>query len=335
MDIMRYVMTIAVITVHFNYLTGYDLPYILGHHAVGGFFAIAGYLIYPNYIKKGSFMKYIAHRARRILPSYFAVVLFCAIGFACISSLGAGEYFLSSGFWKYLCANLTFLNWLHPVLPGVFDTPQFVTDTVNGALWTMKVDWLLCFFMPVFIWITVTRKWCTPQQGAVLFILFSIAYSFAMSYLVRISGGNGLYAMLERQVFGQAYFFFFGMLVYFMRDFFTRHTPEMLVTGISIYLVSGAFGPALYMLFNPAGMTMILLSLSLMKPTVSWLHHRNNIAYEMYLSHFPVIQLCVYTGVCSNGPWVAGAVVLTATVTVAWLIHHLALRINSSYRAIH
>ena len=81
---------------------------------------------------------------RRILPPYWATVVLFAIllGFCSASP----DYFLSGQFWKYLIANLCFVNFVEPALPGVFDGME--VTAVNGSLWTMKVEWMLYLSMP-------------------------------------------------------------------------------------------------------------------------------------------------------------------------------------------
>lgn len=39
---------------------------------------------------------------------------------------------------KYVAANLVFLNFTHPNLPGLFESNSL--QAINGALWTLKIE---------------------------------------------------------------------------------------------------------------------------------------------------------------------------------------------------
>ncbi len=181
---MRYVLSIAVIIAHVDYLTGYSLPFpFSSFEAVGGFFAISGFLMYPNYVRHGDALKYTRQRARRILPPYLFIVIACAFGFSLISELPFSKYFRSEGVAAYLGANISFLNWLHPDLPGVFEGEPYVTQAVNGSLWTMKVEWCLYFSVPIFIWVSSFFKRMSYHWKTLIVIFISIAYRQIFSYL--------------------------------------------------------------------------------------------------------------------------------------------------------
>lgn len=77
------------------------------------------------------------------------IVVACAAGLVFASDLTPAQYFTDSGLIKYLAANLSFLNFLHPTLPGVFQGQEFVNPAVNGSLWTMKIEWALYLSVPL------------------------------------------------------------------------------------------------------------------------------------------------------------------------------------------
>ena len=83
-------------------------------------------------------------------PAYFTVVMLCAIGLVAVSSLNVADYF-STAWTKYVVANLLFLNFLHPTLPGVFEGNKI--PEVNGALWTLKIEVLFYLSVPVFVFL--------------------------------------------------------------------------------------------------------------------------------------------------------------------------------------
>ena len=320
MDLVRYILALAVIVAHTNELTGNHIPFfITSFEAVGGFFALSGFLMYPNYLRHNNFWKYLRQRGRRIIPPYIFIVLLSAIFLVVASTLPAGRYFTSSGFWEYLGANLSFLNWLHPDLPGVFRGSRYVAAAVNGSLWTMKIEWCLYFSVPLFILLLRYLKRISNLTLTAVVILFSIGYRVLFTYIYQKTGVE-LYNILSRQLMGQFSYFYFGMLVYFIKDFFTRNILWMTLGGIALLLLS-RLSVFCSIILNPAAITMLVMAISLMPYTLPALHHRNNVSYEMYLFHFPIIQFGIFLGIAQNNVWIEYLYVLSATILLSIAVH--------------
>lgn len=321
MDIMRYILSIAVIIAHVDYLTSYNIYFPLSSfEAVGGFFAISGFLMYPNYIRHGNALRYTRQRARRILPPYAFIVIACALGFSLISDLPASSYFQSGGVTAYLGANISFLNWLHPDLPGVFQGESYVTQAVNGSLWTMKVEWCLYFSVPCFIWLSSKIKRIPTHWIALIIIVLSIIYRQVFT-LLYYSTGNEIYNILRRQIFGQMAFFYVGMLIYFVKDIFTAHLWHILIAGVVCKIFLPYISPSLQIIIEPFAISAIVLALSLIPYDIKCLRHRNNVSYEMYLFHFPIIQLGIWLGLSSEGKTAMITYVFLATTLLAYIVH--------------
>lgn len=321
MDLMRYVLSIAVIIAHVDFLTGYGIPFpFSSFEGVGGFFAISGFLMYPNYIRHGNTWRYTRQRARRILPPYIFIVVACTLGLSLISDLSLKEYFQSGGVFSYLAANLTFLNWLHPELPGVFQGNEYVTPVINGSLWTMKVEWCLYFSVPCFIWLLTAVKRIPRHYMALAVIVLSIIYRLAFSYMYSLTG-NVIYEILCRQVFGQLAFFYAGMLIFFIKDFFTDHIWAFLLGGLLLRAIIPYTSGEIEIILQPFAISIIVLSLSLLPYDFGKLAHRNNISYEMYLFHFPVIQLGISLGITSAGETAFWIYTFAATALLSLLVH--------------
>ncbi|MGB8845336.1 MAG: acyltransferase family protein, partial [Terracidiphilus sp.] len=126
LDLLRLLFAVIVVLFHTSALTGITGLAVLGeycnpHFAVRGFFVISGLLIYRSYTRSTSIRSYLEKRVRRIYPAYFVVVVGAA-AFLPLLTLGFPAYIYGGAFWKYLGANLLFLNFLAPNLPGVFTT---------------------------------------------------------------------------------------------------------------------------------------------------------------------------------------------------------------------
>ncbi|MEE3343377.1 MAG: acyltransferase [Bacilli bacterium] len=114
-----------------------------GAIGVSVFFTISGYYIAKSITKKGS-NNYIKKRLTRLLPSIVIVVLMCTflIG-PFITNLSIKDYFFNKQTYLYLL-NSIFIP-IHN-LPGVF-TKNIYGKTVNGALWTMSIQFMCYIYI--------------------------------------------------------------------------------------------------------------------------------------------------------------------------------------------
>ncbi len=328
MDVMRYVLATCIIISHFFILNNYESPLTrVSYFFVAGFFAMAGFVVYPTFLKSDSLSGYIRRRARHILPPYIFIVVICAVGFSLISSLSLKDYFLSPDLYKYLAANLTFLNWLHPSLPGVFDGPQFATDSVNPSLWTMKVDW--CLYLSVPLVFFLIRKWRMKRNLILLsLIILSIIYRFGF-VMLHVATQKEIYNILGRQFFGQMAYFYAGMMIYFYREKIERHLSLLTITAGVLFVLSITVIPFGDIIICPFAYSMLLLGISLFKKTDSRWRHRYNFSFEMYLFRAPIIQLSIFLGIGALPRWQNFSIILLATVAVSLLYKFLYLRLKS------
>jgi len=175
---------------------------------VEAFFVVSGFLIFMSYERSSSISSYAEKRIRRIVPAYVLVIMLCAIGFLFISSKPYEEYF-SPKWLEYVFANLSFLNFIEHTLPGVFEDNNVAT--VNGALWTLKIEVMFYVSVPIFV-ILFRRFGCLPVLVLVYFS--SVLYAYGFSVLAEDTGSN-LYAVLGRQLPGQLSFFMAGAFFYY------------------------------------------------------------------------------------------------------------------------
>lgn len=322
MDLMRYVLALGVIVAHFNELAHHDVPFFISSfESVGAFFVLSGFLVYPSFEKHRRLGRYISGRARRILPPYLFIVLLCALGLVFVSALPALDYFSSSGFWKYLAANVTFLNWIHPDLPGVFEGPEYLTPAVNGSLWTMKVEWCLYLSVPVTVWF-ISRFHTSRLTTVCWIIVLSLLYRQCLMWLYDYTGSN-LVLILSRQFFGQLAYFYIGVAIYFCLDRFKRHLAAMFGIGLFLYIIYPHI-PSGDIFIAPFAVGLVVMAISLTEKTPGLLRHRHNVSYELYLFHFPLIQLLIYTGF-NNLPVYYSFPVLLLCVTLLSLLSHFLL----------
>jgi peptidoglycan/LPS O-acetylase OafA/YrhL len=83
---------------------------------------VSGFLVFMSFERSSSLASYARKRMRRIYPAYFTVVMLCAVGLPQSVRKGSLDYF-SLAWGKYVLANLVFLNFLQPGLPGVLPNP--------------------------------------------------------------------------------------------------------------------------------------------------------------------------------------------------------------------
>src|ERR1700722_16764699 len=105
-DLLRLIFASMVVIVHCSELSDAHglrwLPVVLSQRmAVEGFFTMSGCLVVASYERSSSLKEYFEKRARRILPLYWCVLIFCIILGASLSSLSLKEFLWSSDLRKY------------------------------------------------------------------------------------------------------------------------------------------------------------------------------------------------------------------------------------------
>ena len=295
MSLVRYLLAIGVMIAHFNILCGADISwFVTSYEVVCGFFVLSGFLLVYPILRGKPIKKYLVDRAWRLLPSYICIVLLCAITFCFVSTLSIKDYFFSIDFWKYLAANLTSLNFLHPTLPGVFT--GMANDAVNGSLWTIKIEWQLSVTIP-FVILFLRKFNFRFRQSILLIFVLSIAYKLFLLYRYSTTGSE-IYLILGRQFVGQLIYFYSGVMLYTYYDSILHHLKRWLLPAIFIFLTFKFVGDGFYYhnLIYPFVLSIIIVSLSLIPHDMAtrYIDGGHNISYEIYLCHYPVFQLLAY-----------------------------------------
>ena len=318
MGVVRYLLAISVVIAHFNILAGGDVPILFtSYSAVGGFFTLSGFLIYGSYLKRGDTYRYIRSRMIRLLPAYWATVLIFAAALVGVSTMSASGYFTSPQFWKYLAANMAFMNFLEPDLPGVFQSQAI--SAVNVSLWTMKVEWMLYLSVPAVVWLIRKTKFKALYVLICIYI-FSICYRLCFHWL-HAATGNELYNILGRQFIGQLMYFYIGVLIYYYLDAFLRHKWIILSMAVCLSLCSDWI-PYFNIIVHPLSFGSLVVWLSMVGKWGTFEGRKDNVSYNMYLVHAPIIQLVAVSGLMGRvGMWTSFMMAMIAIVFLSVAIN--------------
>ncbi len=318
LDLLRLVFAVIVCLVHAYKLSGYrELEWIPGllpssDAAVKGFFVVSGFLIFKSFEESPCIRSYFVKRVRRIFPAYFVVVMLCALFLWLVSPLPLGQYF-SFDWLKYVFANLVFLNFLHPNLPGVFE--GHIYEVVNGSLWTLKVEVMFYACVPVFVYLF-------KRFGH--FPVLAVSYLASVSYASLLNGyaadhDSAFYRELARQLPGQLSYFMAGAFFYYFLPFFVRHYKPIVALSFSIIVLASYF-------------TLPILEPFALAAIVSFcgffLYAGNvgkygDFSYGVYILHFPIIQAMIHGGWMSGNAYVFLAAAVAATLISSVAMWHL------------
>jgi len=316
-DLLRLLFSGTVLLVHAYQISGFQelevITRVLSSAvAVKSFFVVSGFLIFMSFERSESIACYAKKRVQRIYPAYFTVVMFCALGLLFISSKSAGDYF-SIAWVKYVFANLTFLNFLQPTLPGVFGSNNLTA--VNGALWTLKIEAMFYLIVPLFVFLF--RRFARLPVLMIVYF-FSISY---VNFLSEIAEQTGVvfYEQLARQLPGQLSYFMAGAFLYYFLPLFERRSGYFLVLAVLIFLAKDFFPLSI---FEPFALAIVVVFFGL------FLHVGNfgrygDFSYGVYILHFPVIQLLLYSGWFQESPWYFLMTVILITMGSAIAMWHL------------
>jgi peptidoglycan/LPS O-acetylase OafA/YrhL len=303
-DILRLILALVVVLTHCQALslqpTLAFIPHWLDSQvAVQGFFTMSGYLILGSYDRSPSFGDYIQKRARRILPAYWVALIFVLLLGTKLTSLSDSVFWLSKDTWEFIAANLSFMNFLHPNLPGLFlSSPG--EAAVNGALWTIKLE--ILFYLSVPVIFLLCRRYGKWQVLSFLFVL-SIIYRAIVEHTH--------HPVLARQLPGEFCFFALGGLAYYYLGWVEQHKLVIFIVAVAAYIASllGA-GFAL----RAVGISGMVLCFAMFFPHIQGPTKYGDFSYGIYVFHFPIIQSLIGLGLFTASPFLSvGLVLLLAT----------------------
>lgn len=285
--------------------------------SVTGFFVISGFLIAQSY-ERSSLRLYFIKRAKRLLPAYLFLIICGALLLVLLSDLSAKEYYSSIDFWEYLGANLCFMNFLHPWLPGVFNSPLINDNAVNPSLWTLKIEIGFYMIIPIlFLWFKKTK-----QCWFALLIIYVCAwiYQNGMHYL-SVYTQKDLYAFFGRQLPGMMTYFSVGIGAYIYKDVFLRYKNYLIIPAVVIMIIERHFAIEL---FTPIAWGVIVFWAAYSLKVLNNFAKYGDISYGIYIYHGMLLKILLTLGCFSAlGVWGASMVYLCLVIVVGLLSWHL------------
>ena len=321
-DHIRLFLALAVFLFHVSDLTKiadfqFFNNFVNAEVAVHSFFIVSGFLIFMSYERSSSLKRYFIKRLRRIAPGYITVILLSFLFLSLLSTLPIQDYFTSPESAKFLLANLTTLNFLHPALPGVFEGHYYTA--VNGALWTIKVE--VAFYLTVPL-IAYFYRWISPEKLLSIIFILSTFYYFAMGYFYQ-QGQNPIFVILQRQLPAQMMFFSAGALLYYHFGLFKRYSHILLLVAISAYILQNFIGTDLLYPAYALSLSVIVIYLALIFPYLGNIARYGDLSYGIYIWHFPTIQTFISLHLFDTHPTVALLGLTIIVLIFAWLSWHL------------
>lgn len=331
LDLVRFVLAAMVFVSHAHDLSGVAELSMLSAAisstlAVQAFFVISGFLIFQSYDRSSTPRSYTLKRIRRILPAYVVVVLGCAALLGLMSTLPYRTYIADPAVWKYIAANLVFLNFLAPELPGVFQ--DNIVHAVNGALWTLKIEVAFYVAVPICVWL-FHRIGRAPVLIAIY--LLSALYAAAMIWLAEARQSDA-FMELARQLPGQMTYFAAGAAIYYHFDRFRERPITILLCGLLLLAVSSV---TFELLLRPLGVALLVMSVAF-GPYLGRFGRYGDFSYGIYIIHFPVLQTLIAIGLPAHSLplflLASAALVLLLAVAMWHLVEKRFLRRDSHYR---
>jgi len=298
-------------------LGGYELAWGgLAELCIQGFFVISGALVYGSWARTQALGTYAEKRVRRLYPAYAVIILIPAL----ISLVMTGAI---GGVLRYLAANLVFLNFLAPDLPGLFEGQRYTA--VNGALWTLKIEVMFYMLLPLL-------GWMIAKAGKGKWVLLAAIYLFAEIW--RAGFAEAGQHQIARQLPGQLSFFVSGIAMWMLKDRLKdgHYGPTLAVGGALIALSVFPFMDIL----RAAGLGLAIAALAWMPGPQIKAARFGDISYGVYITHFPIVQMLIATGVFAVSPWLGGFAALILVIAASFalwrFVERPALRRDSHYR---
>lgn len=282
LNFVRLLLATAVIISHSFPLTRAQEPGYaglnLGAWAVGGFFAISGYLI-PQSRCRLTLPEYLRRRARRILPGLWACLAITAFVFAPVAAIQAGVAYDVGRAATYLFTNAATWVFQWGVGAELNGTP-FGRGAWNGSLWTIFYEVCCYLITGAILSASAARRHQAPVSGALLVACTVLTLTHALDYPNSVVPATWLGANFAG-----------GWLVASIRH---RITPRR--RSAALFLAIAAVAAAFHPVLAAAPLAFGLLYCAALARRVSW-GSATDLSYGVYLYGWPIAQLLIVTGV--------------------------------------
>lgn len=303
---VRLVLALAVVASHAFLVLGAatELTQQLGAWAVNGFFALSGYLIAASRWRLG-FGRFVWHRALRILPAFWVVLVAVAFVAAPLAAAVAGERWDAWSAFGYVWRNATL--WVTQL--GVDETLRGVPYGLewNAPLWTLAHE------ATAYVVAGVALSFAFVRRRAWLWIGLAMLAFMAATFVMYGPFDTDWPRVVEHGV-RLGGFFVAGMLLFAVRDRVPLRwwVAAICVAGFGVLWIvdlAGIVGQPLF--------AYVVLWVGARLPLR--LGTRNDLSYGVYVWAFPVQQLLVVFGV-APATGVAGSFLIATVITlvIAW-----------------
>ncbi len=295
-NIIRLFLSIWVMLFHIGSLLDIKiLKLFSGRVAVESFFVISGYLVWQSYERSNNIWQYAQKRIRRLIPGYYFLTFLCTIVGIFLTTLSFKEYFKSLALYKFTLANLAFMNFLSPRLPGVF-VGNPANEYVNGALWSLKIE--ICFYIFILIVAYICRKKIIFWLSSLIIAtrLYGILCS-QYHYILKDNFGLTAYEIFfnpNNSFMCLASFCFCGSLLYKLEKNLLKINwlPELF--PLIIFLMFIGYKGYVNYLFQPLVISIIIIYFALYFPFKILINDKiGDLSYGIYIYHFVIIQIFI------------------------------------------
>jgi peptidoglycan/LPS O-acetylase OafA/YrhL len=282
----------------FPLVPGLDLFLRSGSTGVSLFLVLSGFCLYLPFaggragrFKTGEFFR---RRCKRLMPAYY-VALFLALALAVgtAGQLGLTDLSIGEATWELV----THLALIHTLFPSTF-------YSLNGAFWSLGLEWQLYIGLPLLVWITRRFGLSYAVATAVACnVLYRLALGMATSRGLIDSGSLLATAVLPNQLPGRWAEFAFGMVA---ADLYAsgrlqrwvRHASALTV-AIAILVPASLVAAQTdlsHIVYGALFFALLCLVIASENPVARILGWRPLVAlgtmsYSLYLVHQPIIQL--------------------------------------------
>jgi peptidoglycan/LPS O-acetylase OafA/YrhL len=295
---------------------------------VEGFFVLSGYLVYGSLQRSESLALYAEKRVRRLYPAYAFVVAACVLGALAVSSQARQNL---RDVFEYFVANISFLNFLQPNLPGVFEANRVAE--VNGALWTLKIEVLFYVVLPILAWLL---RVAGRNRWGVIVVIYVAAEIWRLGLeQAGLRDPAASWLELSRQLPGQMSFFITGVAFALVRlsrrDLHRVGLIGAVLLGLSLFI---SFAEPVRAL----GLGAVSIWAAKGAPRLPDAARFGDLSYGLYILHVPIIQTLVALGLFKAPLLGIGLTVIAALAGALLLWRYVerpALRSDSAYRKAH